>query len=263
MISLAPILALGDTDSTTNRDNSRFQRFAYAHEFAHRFLFVLRDGHWIRALSIVAGEFPKESRLGPIRVLSRVEERICNSVAGRLLVPEKELRRHVTRALSNSQPSPHLLWEILGGVARSFQVSRWCAFRRMSSIKPDDLVRAMGESFCFLLVGQSVSTGAGHGASRIRLLDYWWPGCIDGADVRPVYPGLEIGRLGGELARVVASLIANTKEIAGEIVCPIDLKSEEGGQPKKLAAQLQGWWRTWTRTPPRQLAVYGVIGLRR
>ena len=78
-------------------------RFVYAHEFAHRFLFVPYGDGWVRALSQVAEGVQTGQRLSVVRKLSRIEENICNDVAGRVLVPEGHLQTMVTEFVGGGQ----------------------------------------------------------------------------------------------------------------------------------------------------------------
>jgi hypothetical protein len=259
IISLNPTDKAFDIERATRNDEVKFQRFAYAHEFAHRFLYVPRGGEWIRALSIVTAAFPKETRLRTIRILSTVEERICNRAADRLLLPTGELTRYVSEVLFGSKASPHLIWEVVGNVANKFCVSRRCALRRVVSAKPEDLRQALGESFCLLLLGRSSSTGRGQGASRIRLLDYWWPQSANGIDVVQVFPGLAIEHLGEDLARAVASMLGNTRANAGEISRMIELRSKHD-TAKRIPSQFTGVWMKWMSAGYQQLVMFGVIG---
>jgi len=218
----------------------------------------------------VVQEYPRQSRLGPIRVLSTIEERICNDVAGRLLVPGDTLSEELARALSasdssvedESEPSPHTLWYLLDDVARRFQVSWWCALRRVISARAGLLGQAVGPDFCLLLVGSSTATGAGRGTPRLRLLDCWWPKSIDNVAIKPVYPGLALERLGRESSGAVTELLANSKAWGGgEVAFPMELQRDVSDGVRDLPAQFRGWWKIWTRTPRPQIAIYGRIVL--
>ena len=67
------------------------QRFTYAHEVAHRFFFCATPAGWKRAIEMIAEAEPSQRALGVYRILNRVEERLCNRIAGRILIPDGHL----------------------------------------------------------------------------------------------------------------------------------------------------------------------------
>src|SRR6266849_4325037 len=70
---------------------SRRLRFTYAHEFVHRFFFVPDGDEWIRAAGRASRRFAGIDRLKATRLLHGLEERLCNRLAGKLLMPPELL----------------------------------------------------------------------------------------------------------------------------------------------------------------------------
>ena len=160
----------GGTSGTEAAD--RLDRFVYAHEFAHRFFFVRVGDGWSRALGEIVRQADASERYGIARLISQTEERICNNVATRLLVPREQLEQVIQETIETRTGAEHILIDILANVSQRFQVSWWCASRRIAALKPVALAGALGASFCFLLLGQSIHTGAGRGRSALRVLDF-------------------------------------------------------------------------------------------
>ena len=233
----------------------RLDRFVYAHEFAHRFFFVRVADGWSRALAEVGRGSGAAERLGITRSISTIEERICNGVATRLLVPRRHLELVVREAIGTRGDTEHLLINLLSNVSRRFEVSWWCASRRIAALKPAALVAALGSSFCYILLGRSVQTGAGRGRSTLRVLDFWWPEDVAGEPIRPAFPGLRLSYL-GETFEQRANALEGHDRIQEEICWPIRLISK---RREPVQGILRGFCRTWSLAVERRYLVYGIV----
>ena len=260
LISLNSNQGAAEPDTPFADTLTRVQRFAYAHEFVHRFLFISQADHWSRALTVVVEESPSEDRLGTTRFLSHLEEKICDVSAGRILVPEDALEACVADKAA-SWPSGDLLWTLIGDVARTFQVSWACAFRRLSKTKPHAVMASLGDSFCFLLVGSSRATGRGSGQPRIRLIDYWWPTTVGDTLVKDVYPGLPLRHLGEDLEEIVGGILARESPEAGDMRCVVLVKSKKNEDDKLIPGEFEGRWKRWGRASNAMVALYGTLRL--
>ena len=257
------VIALGfDDNGTQVRGGSggaeiRGLRFVYAHEFAHRFLFVRSGDGWERALAQVAEAATIDNRLSVVRELSRIEERVCNSVASRVLMPRASLDPLIQRIIADAEGSPHLLLRVVRSVSEVFEVSWWCALRRLCVARPGPLSEAVGPSFCLLLLRRSSATGKGRGKTTLRVLDYWWPREVGGFCIKPGYPGILVSRLGPEFAERVANLERNG-DWWGRVQWPMHLMSREG---ETVSSVLQGFWRVWGPEGSGGALLYGEAGL--
>lgn len=239
------------TDATDRRD-----RFVYAHEFAHRFFFVRVGDGWSRALGEIVRQAHPTGRYRIARAVSQMEERICNSVATRLLVPREQLERVVEDAIERHTSTEHLLIDTLTNASKRFQVSWWCAIRRITAVRPVALASAWGSSFCFVLLGESVHTGAGRGRSALRVLDFWWPQEIGGEPVKPAFPGLRVSHLGDEFA-ARASTLGRRGEGSRQAICwPIRFISKDR---RPMEAVFRGYCRTWSVTVEKRYLLYGTV----
>jgi hypothetical protein len=262
-VCLNPRIVSGDPDDVLSTDWARFVRFSYAHEFAHRFFYLERDGVPQRAISLVVEQLPADERILAIRHLSTLEERLCNDVASRLLLPRPHCDAMIGDTLARHSDSEHVFWEVLQDVARHFQVSWWCALRRLARLRPLELSARVGGSFAFLLIGRSTAKGAQRSLARVRVLDYWWPTLIDGVRIRNVFPGIEIENLGVEAKQCLSALLdaGDSDEIAGPISFPIDIRQRVGRwrDGELVQGRFEGWWKRWACAPDKQVAVYGQV----
>ena len=235
----------------------RFERFVYAHEFAHRFFFVRVGDGWSRALAEVVEASSGAERFKIARSVPGIEEKICNNIATRLLVPREHLDRAIRETMSTETNTRHLLVNILRNVSRRFEVSWWCAARRIAAVRTPELKAAWGPSYCYLLLGRSVHTGAGRGKSRLRVLDFWWPEEVAGEPIKPAFPGLGLSHLGEEFAERASSL-EETRQMETEtkICWPMRLVSKER---RAVEAVLRGYCRRWNLTVEGRYLVYGEV----
>lgn len=234
----------------------KHQRFSYAHEFAHRFLFVRREGTWTRALAVVARTPQNVPPLVVARKLTTLEERVCNDVAGRLLVPEDALRGVIDTAVrSSTEPKSHI-WRVASTVSGTFGVSWWCAVRRSVMLMPPSLQEALGPSFAFLLFGTSSAKGGTSSATKPRVLDYHWPGRIGTVRIRPLFPGMALDNLGSEITSQVRKLLAGDGWSSGEYSSGLVVHDGSGAERRVV---IRGWWRGWAVGSERQVAVHGNL----
>jgi len=238
-------LARGAASVTANR-------FVYAHEFAHRFLFVPRRDGWVRAITLITDGAPPSRRLELARVLSTAEEQLCNRIANRLLLPDKALAKTTATVLSCALRDEFILWRLLETVARDFDVSFQCAFRSLSSRHAEVLSFARPDSVAFV-VGTSEWTGAGKGDPRMRVIDSWWPMEFSESQLVRPYPGMDVIEFGSAFARFARRMAEGTS-IEGEVRLPMTLPTKKGA----TEATLYGWWKAITIGHRRSL-VYGRL----
>ena len=142
---------------------------------------------------------------------------------------------------------------LVARVSEVYQVSWWCAVRRLSASKACGVSEALGRSYLLLLVGRSGQTGRGRGQVALRVLDCWWPSEVDGLRVKAGYPGLRVAHLGREFEEVVCNM-AGTRR--GELVCQIRLLSKEGEEVKMA---LRGFLQQWGSGVDGRIVVYGSV----
>jgi Zn-dependent peptidase ImmA (M78 family) len=223
-------------------------RFTYAHEMAHRFLYVKREDSWVRALGL-SYSAKHASALGPkLRRLTIVEEQLCNRIAGRILVPERRLASYLTEQFSIARNEIELsrLLEIL---SQKFLVSRECMFVQMQRLVRRGAI-SVPQSFCALMVRKSKEKGTGGIAtSKLRVKVGIIPNSIEDYEIVPIFPGLSVEQLGGEFASFVHRLSSNEGECCGgKMSVPITLMhSPEYNIRKPLQLLLNGSWSGQTK----------------
>jgi hypothetical protein len=233
----------------------RHARFLYAHEFVHRFLFVERDGTFVRALAICSSNYGGADRLEALRRLSKAEEKLCNRVASELLVPQNLLSEVITRPRLFNSDSDRFWW-LLDEVSSEFDVARSVALRQVA--RSGSVFR---EGACFLLVGPSVSTGAGRGGLEWRVIDFIWPDRVDGVNIAAMYPGLPVRKLGSSFVDAVRACREMVPaRTGGEIMCAIGLRSDDADAP--IGATMHGAWRLWHARDDIMIGLCGTLRLR-
>ncbi len=235
--------------------SDKTRRFVYAHEFAHRFLFVRWKDGWVRALSRVADSVEQRRRLSVVRALSRVEEGICNDVAGRILVPEEHLRTVVARVIGEGGLEESSLIRLVSVVSQRYQVSWWCAVRRLAVGKTLGVAEVLKGPYLLLLLGRSGQTGRGRGQVALRVLDLWWPNEVDGVRVRAVYPGMRVAHLGREFEERVCAVEGRRRR---ELVCEVRLLSRRGAE---IRAMVRGFSQRWGSGRDGRVVVYGRVSM--
>ena len=244
-----------NVDTVDGGGGTRLDRFVYAHEFAHRFFFVPVADGWSRALAEVIRDSRGVEKYNIARSIPGIEEKICNNVATRLLVPREHLHRIIKDTIKRQTNAKHLLIDILRNVSQHFEVSWWCAIRRIAAVRPPELVAEWGPSYCCLLLGPSIHTGAGRGRLALRLLDFWWPQEIAGEPIKQAFPGLRLAHLGDDFAQR-ASMLDGNVGVNTEISWPMRFVSKER---KPIDAILRGHCRTWSSTAEKRYLVYGTV----
>lgn len=263
-IYLNPSVVGPRTETDSQVGSHRNLRFTYAHEFAHRFLFVESRERWERALRLVVAARPSFERLSAARTLSILEERLCNRAAGRLLAPEEELVACITGTLdAYAREDASAIWPAIDAIADRFQISSWCAVRRLADVRATGALERLGPSFCFMLIGISSGKGlAGKSRSDIRVIDLIWPDIVGGRQIRPPFPGLALSNLSVELTKAVGDILATSTPLKGSIECPILIEDEQeggAGRRSRRRALLKGAWREWWSGPSRRIAIQGHI----
>ena len=191
----------GDSYPTIDPVVTRRLRFTYAHEMAHRFLFVERDASWVRAMAESCTARPGSARARELRRLGFNEERLCDRVAGRILVPEDLLSAILTpqfRAVSEGQPFD--FGRMVKALSDHFAVSGECMLVQVQRALDRGKVTAP-EGFCAFLIRESETMGSGLRASRkLRVRSAIVPKRIADTDIVQVFPGLGLDNLGEAFA---------------------------------------------------------------
>lgn len=203
-------IVLRKVDGVTAKDEpaSGRLRFTYAHEVGHRFCFVDRNGEWQRAVQIVISNLGGAARIRALRSLTMFEERLCNDVAARLLIPD-EMLKQMLEPLVHSQFQPSLA-DVIVNIASTFHVTRQCAIVRLQKAIRRGIVH-MVDGFCaFLLV---CGSEAGFGGPKPIVKTSIFPRLLEGKKVQSVFPGGDIGRFGGDLCVTAKGFIEHREGV--------------------------------------------------
>ncbi len=215
-------------------------RFTYAHEVGHRFCFVHHNGDWKRAIQIVVSKLSGATRVRSLRTLTMLEERLCNDVAARLLMPDMLLTRVVETAASDSGQSS--LSDIVLSVSRTFHVTNQCAMVRLEKAVRRGVLHP-ADGLCVFLLGWRPEHGRLN--RKPSVLTSIIPRLLDGSKVRGSFPGADFKTFGGDLERLAYEFL-NARE--GVIESSITLHVGGGhSQWVPIRKDFSGKWDTITR----------------
>jgi Zn-dependent peptidase ImmA (M78 family) len=206
-------------------------RFTYAHELAHRFFYVRAGVSWLRARDIATQTLRLADQMEQRITLGRLEERLCNKIAARVLIPDRYISAGCDLATWFSDSRQFYLR--LSSEAKSLGVSRDCLLIRLRETASRS---RMGPHVAFI-VGKSAGPINKRAAFTMRVLTTLSPAEIDGHKVS-VYPGMEVEKLGETAAKIFCNLVGTSSEQEGRVQVPIWL-----GHRKKSMANLDGCWR--------------------
>ena len=239
----------GDDGGTELRGRARF---TYAHEFCHRFFFAELQGGWVRAAAAVTKRRPGVPDGALLfKTLTDIEERICNRLAGDILLPSDELLsrlRHLE--ICPAWAAEADLGEILSAVSRDFLVSRECAFVRLERVVREKAI-ATGPGLVALRLswsgrkGQSGPGSSGRSRSAIRVTSSVWPDTVSGLEIRGLYPGIAAANLGDDLLNFAQSKLAAdiSEGPNGTVDLQVSLHPRGGADlARHLKARLRGRW---------------------
>jgi Zn-dependent peptidase ImmA (M78 family) len=206
-------------------------RFTYAHELAHRFFYVRAGESWLRARDLATQTLRLADQMEQRITLGRLEERLCNKIAARVLIPDRYISDGCDLGAWFSDSRQFYLR--LSSEARSLGVSRDCLLIRLRETASRC---QMGPHVAFI-VGRSAGPINKRAAFTLRVLTSLSPAEIGGQKLS-VYPGMEVEKLGETAAKFFCSLIGMSSQEEGRVQVPICL-----GHKKKSMANLDGCWR--------------------
>lgn len=138
-------------------------RFTYAHEFVHRFFFVPIQGArgWQRAIDAVIGMVDLEVAVATRRYLQDREESLCNNIARRILLPQKELAEFVQRRFQQEGESllPQM-GKIIQTVSRCFLVPTESALLALGDALHEGYLKGPPELFAICIDAQVSRPGS-------------------------------------------------------------------------------------------------------
>ena len=205
-------------------------RFTYAHEIAHRFFYVSVGTAWRRARDLATERLRLPEQMEQRITLGRLEERLCNKIAARVLIPDSWISNSCD--LQEWFADTERFCEKLSNQAKSLGVSRDCLMIRL---RETESRCRMGPNVAFL-VGRSYGSINKRAAFTLRVLTALSPYQIDGCKLPAIYPGMEIERFGEIAAKVLCDLI-NRANVQGTIHVPLWI--DKSG---KTIANLNGCW---------------------
>jgi hypothetical protein len=203
---------------------------------------------WRRALELVVDDSADDDKLRVMRTVSTLEERICNGVARRVLLPEMWLRELVTDLCISYGSGA--AGEIVTAVARGFDVSWPLAFRSVAAIGHDSSL-GLDQQLFGLLVGYSRKTGSGLGPEILRVTDFLWPNANIVQGARRPFVGMALSEFGRDLVRQVEGANMETAG-TGSIDARIVMRHQErkNNATREWRLRLIGEWKRWGKSLP-------------
>ncbi|MFN0007194.1 MAG: ImmA/IrrE family metallo-endopeptidase [Planctomycetota bacterium] len=245
-------LAEHETPSLFESDDRRVrltptQRFTYAHEVAHRFFFVSDNNVWRRAAHVACRNVRSDLRPRAEARLIALEERLCDAVAGEVLIPRTLLTDALPRRWTEwtDEPLSYCAFsEDLRRLASAFSVSEDCLFVRLQRLSAERAIN-MPSGFCAMLVEVSRRKGdRAIGLKKARCIAAITPTTLDGQKVVPWYPGIPLGVISPDGLDALRALMGTWKGDAIPKSLPLDFAlkpekdSEVGRSRRKM---LVGW----------------------
>lgn len=208
--------------------NPRY-RFTYAHEMAHRFLFVKHGQTWRRALDLATEDLDPASRLREKITLSRIEEGLCNSIARRILIPDSFLYEHCPLDRWFYQGSK--FYSLLTRAARICKVSRDVMLVRL-----EKWPHVNKGAYFAIIVDRSVGAITSRGKRMLRAMTGIFPSRTHGE----LYPGMPLDDLGSEIVQFASKAIATKDSVVRDFRLNLLLRGNDS-----ICAL--GWWRPLAR----------------
>ena len=209
------------------RDRNRL-RFTFAHEVAHRLFFVSERNQWVRAVVRVSEELPEEFRTQASWYLGRVEEKLCNRIARRVLIPDTLLAAvwPVDRWFAEEK---RFADELLHNAA-VFGVSPITLLVRLKDVSRP--VRETGH-FAVWACARYGERGLSPWPTA-RIITGFGPERVGDTSV-PWYPGLDLHSRWPLVADLVRGQITSSR-LEGHFALTVSQRSG-------TAIQWEGWWR--------------------
>lgn len=204
--------------------NPRY-RFTYAHEMAHRFLFVKHGQTWRRALDLATEGLDPASRLREKVTLSRVEEGLCNSVARRILIPDSFVNEYCP--LDKWFYEGPRFYSLLTRAAQTCRVSRDVMLVRLEKWSS-----AKKEQYFAVIVNRSTGAITSRGKRTLRVMTGIFPSRSRGE----LYPGMPLEELGAEIVQFASKAVATKDSVVRDFRLNIVLRGKD-------SMTASGWWR--------------------
>ena len=224
---------------------TRRLRFTYAHELAHRFLFVRQNDVWVRTVEAACRAKRATAVAAEIRRLKTVEEQLCDRIAGRLLVPLDHLKGHLEKRFATGGSIDFA--DTIEQLADKFIVTRECMLVQIQRALRKNVLSSP-EEFCAFLIRESRTKGTGSiGYKKLRIEVSIMPSRIQDDDVSPWFPGIAVEELGKEFLEFVQSIQGSPDRVSGDIHLPLKILKKTASKNEERKAFLNGWWRSSNR----------------
>ena len=233
------------------------QRFTYAHEMAHRFFFIEQsDESYVRAIDLLTADLPVAQKIRHRRLLNGIEERLCNQIARRVLIPDSLLLEHCD--LHEWFNRKEGLYRSLSRAAAEFGVSRECLIVRIgSAIRRGVMI--VEDSKCLIVVAKTRGPITQRGDETLRINACFFPRKLNERIVNAPFPGFELRRFGVVAEEFFESGFTRRTPSAGEMDVPLALTSHKRNADA-VATHLRGWWKSHGNNPDfRRLYAWGTL----
>lgn len=204
--------------------NPRY-RFTYAHEMAHRFLFIKHGQTWRRALDVATEGLSSASRLREKVTLSRIEEGLCNGIARRVLIPDSFVHEYCP--LDRWFSEGPRFYSLLTSVAQTCKVSRDVMLVRL-----EKWPRANKDQYFAVIVDRSTGAITSRGKRVLRAMT----GIFPSRDGGELYPGMPLDELGPEFFQFASRAAATNDSVVRDFRLNLVLRTTD-------SLWASGWWR--------------------
>jgi hypothetical protein len=216
-------------------------RFTYAHEFAHRFFFIQSGQKYSRAVDLACAEIREPTkRNAELLKLIGVEERLCNAIAGRILIPEYDLSRRIAGIGRNNSQLVRFGHQV-NELSELYGVSREVILVQLQRLW-SNIESVSDDTCCFFYLKHSNASGASRRkAMAIRVAIAWLPKYIEGTALSPIFPGLAAENLGKDFSRITTEQMESQTSSHGVFACNLPLLSQD---KQALSTVFDGYYET-------------------
>jgi Zn-dependent peptidase ImmA (M78 family) len=230
-------------------------RFTYAHEVAHRFFFIRRAKQWERAADVVSEKLAGAERVRAQRILYRLEEDLCDQIAGDLLVPQEPLLEALSEEIARPAAASQFAVR-LDTLSKVFAVSRECVLVQLKrALAKSAIETALCAMVCEISSMRGEVRSIPIGRARIPM----FPRTLAGSSISAKHSGLALRSLGEALEDFFRSIATSGSTTSRDKRIRVPLRLETiGSESRKTETScvLDGWW---SRLDSKRVLIWGEL----
>ena len=191
---------------------------------------------------MVASSLPEIDVFRARRVLTGLEESLCNTIAGKVLIPGDKLAQICERYSGFSTDTNAHFCAAVTSAARLFAVTRKCFLVRLrKGIEHNEIT--LGKSFCALLCGISSEQGSSHSRLRMRVSVPIIPSSLGSYRLVRKFNGIAVEKFGEALFSLCSEILKTEPRSHGNVQVPLQLRAfDDNKNEHDLGMWMEGHW---------------------